>query len=137
MATGEGRLGRMRHVWVSTGDTGSGTTVVRVEVDRKHDRRVSAAAGTTVAVVATVGTVALAAVTAPVLLVAAPLGLAAGVRVAGGGRGRATAVAGEVDRVLDAVDDEISPTRLRTDVARRMVGRTAPLDRLTSGHASG
>ncbi len=123
VATGEGRLGRMRHVWVSTGDTGSGTTVVRVEVDRKHDRRVSAAAGTTVAVVATVGTVALAAVTAPVLLVAAPLGLAAGVRVAGGGRGRATAVAGEVDRVLDAVDDEISPTRLRTDVARRMVGR--------------
>jgi hypothetical protein len=71
------------------------------------------------------GTVALAAVTAPVLLVAAPLGLAAGVRVAANGRGKANAVAEEVDRVLDAVDDGISPTRLRTDVARRMIGRTS------------
>ena len=95
----------MRRVDVSTGDTGIGTTVVRVEVDRSRDRKVAAAAGTAVAAMATVGTVALAAVTAPVLLVAAPLGLAAGVRVAGSGRGRATAVAGEVDRVLDAVDD--------------------------------
>lgn len=124
-AIGEGQLGRMRRVDVSTGDTGIGTTVVRVEVDRSRDRKVAAAAGTAVAAVATAGTVALAAAaTAPVLLVAAPLGLVAGVRVAASGRRGATAVAGEVDRVLDAVDDGVSPTRLRTDVARRMVGRT-------------
>jgi hypothetical protein len=123
-AIGEGQLGRMRRVDVSTGDTGTGTTVVRVEVDRSRDRKAAAAAGAAVAAVATAGTVALAAVTAPVLLVAAPLGLVAGVRVAASGRGRATAVAGEVDRVLDAVDDGVSPTRLRTDVARRMIGRT-------------
>jgi hypothetical protein len=124
-AIGEGQLGRVRRVAVSTGETGIGTTVVRVEVDRRRDRRVAAATGTAVAAVATMGTVALAAVTAPVLLVAAPLGLAAGVRVAANGRGKANAVAEEVDRVLDAVDDGISPTRLRTDVARRMIGRTS------------
>jgi hypothetical protein len=122
--TGEGQLGRMRRVDVSTGDTGIGTTVVRVEVDRSRDRKVAAAAGTAVAAVATAGTVAIAAaVAAPVILVAAPLGLFAGARVAASGRGRATAVADEVDRVLDAVDDGVSPTRLRTDVVRRMIGR--------------
>lgn len=123
-ATGEGRLGKVRKVCVSTGDTGTGTTVVRVEVDRAHDRRMAGATGAVVAAVATVGTVALAAVTAPVLLVAAPLGLAAGVRVAGGGRREAKVIAGEVDRVLDAVDEHTPPTRLRIDVARRMIGRT-------------
>jgi hypothetical protein len=95
-----------------------------VEVDRSRDRKVAAAAGTAVAAVATAGTVAIAAaVAAPVILVAAPLGLFAGARVAASGRGRATAVADEVDRVLDAVDDGVSPTRLRTDVVRRMIGR--------------
>jgi hypothetical protein len=122
-ATGEGQLGRMRRVRVSTGDTGSGTTVVRVEVDRSRDRTMAAAAGAVVAVVATVGAVALAVATAPVLLVATPVGLAAGMRVAHGGRSRASAVAGEVDRVLDAVDERNPPTRLRTDVVRRVAGR--------------
>jgi hypothetical protein len=124
VATGEGHLGRMRHVWVSTGDTGTGTTVVRVEVDRAHDRRTSAAAGAAVATAATLGTLVLAAVTAPALLVATPFALVAGVRVAGGGRSRASVVAGEVDRVLDAVDEREKPVRLRTDVARRVIGRT-------------
>ncbi len=123
-AIGEGQLGRMSRVDVSTGDTGIGTTVVRVEVDRSRDRRMATATGTAVAAMATAGTVALAAATAPMLLVAAPLGLAAGVRVAASGRKKATAIAGEVDRVLDAVEERVSPTRLRTDVARRMVGRT-------------
>jgi hypothetical protein len=124
VATGEGRLGRMRRVLASTGDTGTGTTVVRVEVDRSHDRNTSAVAGAAVAAAATAGTVALAVVTAPVLLVVAPFGLAAGLRVAGGGRTHARVVAGEVDRLLDAVDERTPPTRLRTDVARRVVGRT-------------
>jgi hypothetical protein len=62
-------------------------------------------------------------VAAPLLLVAAPLGLAAGFGAARGGRSQATVIAGEVDRVLDAVDERTAPTRLRTDVARRVVGR--------------
>ena len=122
VATGEGRLGRMRHVWVSTGDTGTGTTMVRVEVDRRRGRKTAAAAGAAVATVATVGTVALAALTAPLLLVAAPVGLVVGVRVAGSGRTQVGEIAGEVDRVLDAVDEHTAPVRLRTDVARRVVG---------------
>lgn len=122
VATGEGRLGRMRHVWVSTGDTGAGTTMVRVEVDRGRARRVAAASGVAVAAVATAGTVALAVLAAPVLLVAAPVGVVAGARVAGGGRTQAGVIAGEVDRVLDAVDEQTAPVRLRTDVARRVAG---------------
>jgi hypothetical protein len=123
VAIGEGRLSRVRRIRVTTSDTGVGTTMVRVEVDRVHDRRMSTAGGAAVAVVTTAGTVALAAVTAPLLLVAAPLGVAAGLRVAGGGRSHAGVIAAEVDRVLDAVNERTAPTRLRTDVARRVVGR--------------
>jgi hypothetical protein len=126
VAIGEGQLGRVRRISVSTGETGTGTTMVRVEVDRTHDRRTTAAASAAVATVATAGTVALAVVTAPVLLVVAPLGLVAGFGVARGGRSQATEIAGEVDRVLDAVDERTAPTRLRTDVARRVVGRAGP-----------
>ena len=96
--------------------------MVRVEVDRRRGRKTAAAAGAAVATVATVGTVALAALTAPLLLVAAPVGLVVGVRVAGSGRTEVGEIAGEVDRVLDAVDEHTAPVRLRTDVARRVVG---------------
>jgi hypothetical protein len=125
VAFGEGGLGRVRRVRVTTSETGTGTTVVRVEVDRRHDRRLAAAGGAAVATAATAGTVAVAvAAMVPVLLVAAPLGLVAGLGVAGGGRSQANVIAGEVDRVLDAVDERTAPTRLRTDVTRRVTGRT-------------
>ena len=124
VATGEGHLGGVQRVCVSTGETGVGTTVVRVEVDRGRERRASAAAGVAVATLATAGTLLLAAVTAPALLVATPVAVLAGIRVAGGGRSRASVVAGEVDRLLDAVDDRVPPIRLRTDVASRVIGRT-------------
>jgi hypothetical protein len=120
-ATGEGRLGRARSVRASTGDTGIGTTVVRVEVDQDRARR-TAASGAAVAGVATIGGIVLAVVAGPVALIAVPIGLAAGVAAAGGGRSQASAVAREVDRVLDSVDQGISPTRLRTDLVRRATG---------------
>jgi hypothetical protein len=123
VATGEGGLGRVRRVAVSTGDTGTGTTVVRVEADQSRARR-TAAAGVALAGAGMLGTVVLAAVAGPLLLIAAPIGLAVGIGVAGGARSRANALAREVDRVVDAVDDNIAPTRLRADIARRVVGRT-------------
>ena len=124
LATGEGRLGRVRRVCVSTSDTGTGTTVMRVEVDQSRARR-STAAGTAVAGMATASTIVLAVVAGPVLLVATPVGLVAVVGLAGGGRARADAVALEIDRVLDAVNECVAPTRLRADIARR-AGRQDP-----------
>jgi hypothetical protein len=132
VAVGEGRLGKVRRIAVSTGETGDGTTLVRVEVDRTHERRAAAAAGLAVATVATAGAVAVAVVTAPVLFVAAPLGLAAGLGVAAGGRAQANTIRGEVDRVLEAVDDHAAPTPLRTDVARRVAGRNRKRSSLAS-----
>jgi hypothetical protein len=123
VATGEGRLGRAHRVAVSTSATGVGTTMVRVQVDRTLGRRTAAAAGIAVAGVATAVGLLVAVAAAPVAIVAVPVGLAAGSGVAATGRSRAGAVADEIDRVLDAVDDHLPPTRLRTDLARRAVGR--------------
>jgi hypothetical protein len=120
-ATGEGRLGRVRSVRASTGDTGIGTTVVRIEVDQDRARR-TAASGTAVAGVATIGGVVLAVIAGPVALIAVPIGLVAGVAAAGGGRSHAGAVAREIDRVVDSVDQGIAPTRLRADLVRRAAG---------------
>jgi hypothetical protein len=127
-ATGEGRLGRVRSVRASTGDTGIGTTMVRVEVDQDRARR-TAASGAAAAGAATLGGVVLAVVAGPVALIAVPIGLAAGVVAASGGRSHATAVAREVDRVLDSVDQGIAPTRLRTDLVRRATGSGVHVDR--------
>jgi hypothetical protein len=123
VATGEGRLGRLQRVTVSTSGTGVGTTVVRVQVDRSHGRRSAAAAGAVVAGVATAGTILVALATAPLIVVATPVALVAGAGVAGRGRSRAEDIAHEVRRVLDAVDDRIAPLRLRADIARRAIGR--------------
>ena len=97
--------------------------MVRVEVDQSRARR-STAAGTAVAGMATASTIVLATIAGPVLLVATPIGLAAVIGVAGGGRSRANGVALEIDRVLDAVNECVAPLRLRADIARRAVGRT-------------
>jgi hypothetical protein len=122
-ATGEGRLGDLHRVAVTARDTGTGTCVVRVEADRRHDRSVHAAAGAVVAGAGTAGVVAVAVVTAPALLLVAPLTILAGAGLAATGRGRAARVEREVTRVIDAVDQHVMPARLRVDVMRRVAGR--------------
>ena len=136
LATGEGQLGGVRRVSASASDTGTGTTVMRVEVDQSSARGTTAA-GTVVAALATASSIVLAVVAGPLFLVAAPIGLAAVVGVAGGGRARADAVALEIDRVLDAVDECVAPTRLRTDVARRAGRQKPPVGRLNSSGTHG
>lgn len=122
-ATGEGRLGDLHRVVATVCDTGTGTCVVRIEADRRHDRAVHAAAGAVVAGAGTAGIVVAAVVAGPVLLLAAPVTLAAGAAVAATGRGRAGRVKHEVVRVLDAVDQQAQPARLSIDIARRVAGR--------------
>ena len=122
-ATGEGHLGDMRRVSATVCDTGTGTCVVRVEADRRVDRTAHAASGVFVAGAGTAGVVVAALLTGPLLLLVAPVTVAAGVGVAATGRSRAGRVEREVGRVLDAVDQQARPARLSVDVVRRVAGK--------------
>jgi hypothetical protein len=97
--------------------------VVRIEVDQSRSRR-TAATGAAVAGIAIFGTLVLAILAGPMILIATPIGLAAGVGAAGAARSRAGEMAREIDRVLDAVDQGVAPTPLRADITRRVAGRT-------------
>ncbi len=121
-ATGEGHLGEVRLIEARAIDTGTGTCVVRVAADRGRDRRVRGVAGAVVAALGTGVIVGIAAVTAPLMLAVTPLAVLAGAGLAATGRGAATAVENELDRVLDAVDREAPPVRLSADVVRRVIG---------------
>ncbi len=124
-ATGEGGLGDVQRITVTVRDTRMGTCAVRVMVDRVIDRRVWGSAGSAVAVGGTATViVALTIVASPLILVAAPIAVAAGAVVAARGRRRATRTTREIERLLASVQKQSDPTRLRTDVARRVVGRS-------------
>jgi len=122
-ATGEGRLGGTQRITAAVQDIGSGTAVVRVEVDRAADRRRSAVGGVAVFVGGTGGIAMAAAVSVPVVLLAAPFAVVGGVGVAMAGRVRAGRTAREIERVLESVADQKVPTRLRTAVAHGVRGR--------------
>ena len=119
-ATGEGRLGEFRRVSATARDAGRGSSVVRVSVDRSHSRRAAAGGGTIVAVGGTLGVVIGAAAAGPVLLLAAPVAILAGVGVALAGRGRAKKAELEMGRLLEAVHQGNRPTRLGVDVVKRV-----------------
>ena len=123
-ATGEGRLGDVERVTVTVRDTGMGTCAVRVMVDRVVDRRVWGSAGSAVAAAGTAAVVvAISVVASPFILVAAPVAVGAGTVVATRSRHRAKRTSRELERLVAAVQEQSDPTRLRVDVARRVVGR--------------
>ena len=122
-ATGEGQLGRLHRVVASAEDTGAGTCVVRIEADRSGERRTMAGEGAAVTAVGALGLLVGGLLAGPVVLVVAPVVALAGVGVAARGRGRADRVEHEVGLVLDAVEQGSDPTRLATDVVRRVSGR--------------
>lgn len=119
--TGEGYLGDLERIDVVAVECGAGTCVVRVAADRRHERRVRGATGAAVATVTTMGVVVGAVAVGPLLLLAAPVTVAAGTGIAARGRHRARRVAGEIDRVLDSVDHGTRPTRLAPELAKRVV----------------
>jgi hypothetical protein len=120
-ATGEGYLGDLERIDVAVRATGTGTSLVRVAADRRAERRVRGATGVAVGTAGTTGAVLVALVLGPVLLVAAPVTVAAGAGVAATGRRRARRVAGEIDRVHDSVAHGDRPLRLAPDLAKRVV----------------
>jgi hypothetical protein len=122
-ATGEGKLGDFERVNAAVSDTGNGSSVVRITVDRTTNRRLLGGGGTVIAVGGVTGTVVAAAAATPVLLLAMPAAIAAGVGVALTGRKRARAAEREIRRLLDAVGAGADPTRLSVDVVRRATGR--------------
>ncbi len=123
-ATGEGRLGDVARVRAVACDTGTGSCVVRIEVDRHVDRTVRATAGAVVGGGGTAGIVLGALVLGPVFLVVAPVTLAAGIGVAATGRSRAGRLEHELERLLDLVEQDRRPVRLSVDVVRRVTGRS-------------
>ena len=123
-ATGEGRLGDVQRITVAVRDTGVSTCAVRVAVDRVLDRRLWGGAGSAVAVGGTATVVvALSVVASPLILLAAPMAVGVGAAVASSGRRRAERTSREIDRLFVSVREHSDPTRLRTDVTRRVVGR--------------
>jgi len=122
-ATGEGRLGRNHRITATAQDIGSGSAVIRVAVDRSTDRRRSAVGGVIVVVGGTGGLAVAAAASVPVVLLVTPFAVVGGVGVAMTSRARAARTVQEVERMLESVADHEAPTRLRTEVARRVRGR--------------
>ena len=120
--TGEGQLGDMERIAATARDTGVGTCVVRISADRRRDRTMRVASGVAVGGVATAGVVSVALVTAPLVLLVTPIAVAAGCGLAATGRRRAERVGRELDRVIDAVDHQVPPARLSTDLVRRVTG---------------
>ena len=122
-ATGEGQLGEFRQVTAVAEDVGTGSAVVRVVVDRSSSRRIAIVGGATAALGGAGGIVAAAAL-GPIALVAVPMVAIGGAAMARSGKNRARRTATEVERMLEAVADHQPPTKLRTDVARRVIGRS-------------
>jgi hypothetical protein len=120
--TGEGKLGDFERVYAAARDTGSGSSVVRITIDRTTNRRFAGGAGTVVAVGGMTGAVVIAVAATPLVLVATPVAIVAGVGVALSGRKRARNAEREIRRVLDAVGAGADPTRLSVDVVRRAAG---------------
>jgi hypothetical protein len=122
-ATGEGKLGEFERVTAAARETGCGSTVVRITVDRTTNRRFAGGGGTVVAAGGMTGIVVVGVAAAPVALLAMPAAIAAGVGVALTGRRRARATEREVRRLLDAVGAGAAPTRLGAEVVRRATGK--------------
>jgi hypothetical protein len=122
-ATGEGKLGDFEQVNAAARDTGSGSSVVRITVDRTTSRRLAGGGGTVIAVGGMSGVVVAAAAATPVVLLAMPAAIVVGVGVALTGRKRARDTEREIRRLLDAVGAGTDPTRLSVDVVRRATGK--------------
>jgi hypothetical protein len=121
-ATGEGKLGDFERVSAAARDTGSGSSVVRITVDRRTNRRFGGGGGSVVAVAGMTGVVVTAVAATPLVLVAMPAAIVAGVGVALTGRKRARGTEREILRLLDSVGAGAGPTRLSVDVVRRATG---------------
>jgi hypothetical protein len=122
-ATGEGKLGEFERVSAAASDSGSGSSVVRITIDRTTNRRFAGGGGTVIAVGGMASVVVAGVAATPFLLLAMPATIVAGVGVALTGRKQARDTEREIRRVLDAVGAGADPTRLSVEVVRRATGK--------------
>lgn len=121
--TGERKLGDFERITAVACDSGSESSVVRLTIDRATNRRWSGGGGMAIALGALTGVVVVAMVATPLLLLAIPAAIVAGVAVAWAGRTQSRDAEREIRRLLDAVRAGAAPTRLRVEVVRRATGK--------------
>jgi hypothetical protein len=126
-ATGEGRLGDCDRINASARETGDGSSVVRITIDRSPNRRRAGGGGAVIAVGGTAGAIVAGVALTPFVLLAMPVAIVAGIGVASSGKKRARETEREARRLLDAVSAGAGPTRLRVDIVRRATGRATSL----------
>jgi hypothetical protein len=126
-ATGEGRLGDCEQVSAAARETGDGSSVVRITIDRTPNRRRAGGGGAAIAVGGTAGAIVAGVAVTPFVLLAMPVAIVAGLGVASAGKKRARETEREARRLLEAVSAGAGPTRLRVDIARRATGRATAL----------
>jgi len=122
-ATGEGKLGDFESVDAAVRDTGSGSSVVRITVDRSANRRLAGGGASAIAVGGVTGVVVAAVAATPVVMLAMPTAIVAGTAVVLTSRKQAREAQREIRRLLEAVRAGHAPTRLGVDVVRRATGR--------------
>jgi hypothetical protein len=124
-ATGEGKLGEFERIDAAARDTGSGSSIVRITVDRSAKRRLAGGGASVIAAGGVTGVVVAAVAATPVVLLAMPTAIVAGTAVALTSRKHARDTQREIKRLLEAVRVGNSPTRLGVDVVRRATGKAA------------
>jgi len=122
-ATGEGKLGDSQRVDATARETGSGSSVVRVTVDRTTHRRIAGGGASVVAAGGVAGVVLAVVAAPPIALVALPISILVGSAMTSAGRRQARETEREIQRMLNAVTAGAAPTRLSVDVVRRVTGR--------------
>jgi len=121
-ATGEGKLGQFERVDAAARDTGNGSSLVRITVDRTNNRRIAGGGASALAVTGVTGAVVAAAAAAPIVLLAMPTAIVACTAVALTSRKQGRDTQREIRRLLEAVRAGNEPTRLSVDVVRRARG---------------
>jgi hypothetical protein len=120
---GEGKLGEVRRVTAVARAHGRGT-VLRLSADRSRSRLGWLGSGTGVGVAGTAGAVLGAVLVSPLIAIAAPAAVGAGLAVASAGRSQAARLEAELRRVLESVAGGTRPTTLRQDLTRWAVRGT-------------
>ena len=108
-ATGEGKLGDFQRVDATARETGSGSSVVRVTVDRAANRRFAGGGASVVAVGGVAGVVLAFVALPPVALVAMPISIVACSAMAMASRRQARRTEREIQRLLGAVSAGVRP----------------------------
>jgi hypothetical protein len=121
--SGQAPLGKAASITANVSPVEEQQSIVRVTLDREGQRSGAMAGGAAVGTVGIAGIAVLAAVASPLLLIASPVALVAGLSVSAHGRRQADEAARQLECLLDGVEQDAKPATLTR--AMRHVTRTA------------